>query len=63
MCFANEELDNYRAIYNDALYLSQIGEIFVDENKYLESKAFAHQTRRTKFTYNGVWDSYIVDDY
>ena len=62
-CFANEELDNYRAIYNDALYLSQIGEIFVDENKYLESKAFAHQTRRTKFTYNGVWDSYIVDDY
>ena len=62
--FANQELDNYRAIYNDALYLSQIGEIFVYQGKYLESKVFNYGGSGTSVYRNyGSWDPSDYEDY
>jgi len=59
--FSNEGLRDYRAVYYDALYLSKVGEIFVDKKKYLESKVYTKPNN--SYVYFWAWDPIDYQDY
>lgn len=59
----NDILSDYRALYYDALYISNFGETFVDHNKYIESKPYANGVSGRYRNYGSAWDPNDYQDY